>query len=186
MWEGPVRLSPGEMRARADEQEAVIRATAHVLPLYGLDGWAGQRLISSWSRWDDCLELAGLGHGCPTGSEPYVDVLVGSPTTGDVALETRRQRRYGAEPPRDEAAFSRIEEESRAQVPEAVVIPVDDQPHDFQFWPHPGGWIAAATVDGYQIVLRARAVDPSVVRLRVVTDIEPYLQGRRQFLAFDR
>lgn len=185
MREELARIRPEEMRAKAEEQEAAIRASAHILPLYGLDTWDGPRLISSWSRWDDRLEVAGLGHGYPTGSEPYVNVLVGSATVGDIALETRREWRYGTEPPRDEAAFRRIEEELRAQVPKAVVIPIDDQPHDFEFWPHLDGWIAAARVDGYQIVLRARAVDPSTVRLRLITDIEPYLQGRRQFLAFD-
>ncbi|WP_326549761.1 hypothetical protein [Micromonospora sp. NBC_01813] len=185
MREEPARLGPEEMRVRADDQEAAIRATAHVLPLYGLDGWDGLRLISRWARWDDHLELAGLGHGSPTGSEPYVDVLVGSPTTGDVGLETRRERRYGTEPPRDEAAFRRIEAELQAASPEPVIIPVDDQPRAFQLWRHPGGWIAGTSIDGYQIVLRVRGIHPSGVRLRRVTDVEPYLRGRRQFLAVD-
>ncbi|GAB3159577.1 hypothetical protein GCM10027290_64630 [Micromonospora sonneratiae] len=109
-----------------------------------------------------------------------------SPSIGDVALDVRRERRYGIEPPRDEAAFRRIEAELRTESPELVVIPVDDQPHTFQLWEHPGGWIAKKTAtDGYQVVLRVRGVDPPGVRLHRITDVEPYLRGRRQLLALD-
>ncbi|BCJ66145.1 hypothetical protein [Polymorphospora rubra] len=179
----PEKLNPQQFQARADEQIERIRATAHELPLYGLANWTGSRMVSNWMVWNDVLEMAGLGFGAFPGSGPRIEVMVSKQDGANATLDRRREIRHELEPPRTEDIFNRIERELQAETPGEAVIAVEGEPQHFSVWQHAGGWIADTLCSGHRITLKAHGVDPASVELCRVHDIEPYLDGRRTFLA---
>jgi len=79
--------------------EERIRATAAVLPCYGLAGWVGLRMIGDWEWENDELVTVGRTHGTPESDGPTPHVHT---TIRDPAADVASLRMAAAGPPRDE------------------------------------------------------------------------------------
>jgi hypothetical protein len=63
-------LTPEEFWARIAEFDDQMRATAHVMPLYGLAGWTGMIQSGDWHWTNDLLTTVGLVFGDQRGGAP--------------------------------------------------------------------------------------------------------------------
>ncbi|MFB6396042.1 hypothetical protein [Polymorphospora lycopeni] len=175
------KLTPEQFRRMLDGQQREIARHLPALPLYGLDGWAGLRLVDECGLESGVLQAIGLAHGRPKGPGPYLRVVTARVGAAHVARERRRALALARERPTAEA-FDRVDAALRAEVPGAVTIVVDGVPREFARWPHDGGWIAEAVLGDHPVVVEATGVGPDAVRLIRVRDFGPYLDGRRAFL----
>jgi hypothetical protein len=64
----------------------------------------------------------------------------------------------------------------------ATDITIGGHSERFTRWDDNGTWYAAAQYAGHSVVIEARVVTAGEVTLARVTDIEPYLAGRRAYL----
>ena len=65
---------------------------------------------------------------------------------------------------------------------EMVSFRVNDDSVTFELLQGPGGWVARADRDDHQITIEGIRFSLEDVELQTVTDLEPYIQGRRRLL----
>jgi hypothetical protein len=174
------KLGPQELWARIDEGDARIRAEARVVPLFGLDGWTGSRMTGDWGWENDRLVVAGLEHGDRQGGGLWVHVQTTSGDPEQVAFDHRMSVQLAATRP---DRYPAVRDRLAADPGTRVVVTVENTPCEFRLWRDDAGWTAAARHgDAGLVVEGPAAADITQVRLVRVTDIEPYIAGRRAWL----
>lgn len=73
-----------------------------------------------------------------------------------------------------------------AEIPVRRHMPVADALLEFDVWEDGNRWWAAASGPEYSLSLEARNVDPAQLRLVTLTDIEPYIAGRNEWIRQQR
>ncbi|MEY9864068.1 hypothetical protein ABH935_009722 [Catenulispora sp. GAS73] len=175
------KLSPQEFWARMDEGDARVRAESGALPLFGVADWTGPRMTGDWGWVNDRLTSAGLAHGDRQGTGAFIHVK----TTTDDPTEAALGHRMGAHLPlTDPEQFPTLRNRLRTDPGTPTTVTIDDEPHDFHQWSAPDGtWLAAGHHGETALIIEASAaVDITQLRLIRVTDIEPYIAGRRAHL----
>ena len=180
------RLTPEQFWARMTAMEDDVRAQAHLLPLYGLTDWPGERILGEWGHMDGRLTTAGLLHGefdNGDGAEgTRVQVMVDTRAPREVVQNLRLT---GASPFDKEAALA-ARQQAGSPPTGTVTIPVNGDSEVFDHWVDGSTWYAARQHHGHALVIEARNVRPDELALVTVDDIEPYLAGRRAWLRHKR
>lgn len=171
------KLGPQEFWARIDEGEARVRAEAGALPLFGVDGWTGPRMTGDWSWENNRLVSAGLAHGDRQGGGAFIQVL----TTSDDPTQAVASRRMATRMPTIEPdQLPTVLGELHADPGTPALVTIEDEPREFRQWSDKSGWLAAGRHGEAGLVIEASvSVDITQLRLARVTDIEPYIAGRR-------
>lgn len=184
------KLGPQEFWARIDEGEARIRAAAGVLPLFGVDGPVEARMTGDWEWEGDRLVSAGLAYGGLQGRGAYVDVLTTSLDPAEVALGRRMTGQLLA---LYDDGVPAVRDRLAADAGARVVVDVEAVPCEFRLWRDGDGnldrgrWWAAGRHGDVGLVIEASGdVDATQIRLVRVTDVEPYIAGRRAALRLVR
>jgi len=155
------RLSPEQFWARLDEFDEQMRAAAHLLPLYGVADWTGPVMTGDWEWHNDRLELAELAHGDPLGEGLCIAVATSTDARAPAGLPGHEHI--------DAAAST-------------VGISVGGQPVELTCWRDAHAWSATGRLADHHLRIQARGITPEQVTLIRITDIEPYLAGRRSYL----
>jgi hypothetical protein len=174
------RLGPEEFWAHMTRSEEQLRAAAQTLPWYGVADWTGLRMAGDWEFHNGRLARVGLAHGDPLGSGPYVHVTVCVADPVEIVLDLRMAAAGGWSGAEYDflAVRRRLAEES---VQESDIV-VDGQVRRFSRWTDPTRWYAATSLGDYGLVVEARELAPAEIRLALVHDVEPYVEGRRAHL----
>lgn len=173
------QLSPEEFWARMAQLDDQMRASAHVMPLYGVPDRTELIMTGGWLWQNDRLTTVGLVHGEQFGSGPYVHVRT---TIDDPASVVSNLRMAAHARPRDNDQFPELRERLAATPTTAVEIAVDGRLEPFNRCDDSAFWYAAARHDGYGVVIEVRDLAPDQINLVRVEDIEPYLAGRRAYV----
>jgi len=171
-----------------DEKHDEIRRSVGLLPLYGLAGSSGLRMIGEWGWSDGVLSTAGLAYGLPTGTGPWVEIVTTAGPAEELVANRRTAIALAVEPPRDSETFQRVVDAVTAEQPGEVTIEVDGVGKTFRYWPQQpvgreggAGWLAALDeVPG--LVVAASRLEPHEVGLVAVADVEPYLAATKEYL----
>jgi hypothetical protein len=173
------RLCSEELRRRDAAAEERVRATAGVLPCYGLGEWSGLRMIGDWQWEDGVLVTVGLAHGARDSDGPTLQVLT---TVKDPRRHVASLRLDAPGGPWDaDTVHDRLRELETA-VDEPAVTTVDGDLVPVTVWRHGQRWWAASRDAGYGLVLEARGMPIDCISLARIHDIEPYILGRRAYL----
>ena len=173
------RLSPAAFWTRYTAREEQMRATAKVMPCYGLAAWSGLRWIGDWQWENGRLVTAGLAHSARNGDVPTVQVLT---TVRDPREHVASLRLDEPGAPGDADAVRDRLREFETAVGEPAVTTVDAEPVQLTVWRDAKRWWAAGRHRGYGLVLEARQIAVEAISLVRVQDIEPYIVGRRAYL----
>lgn len=173
------RLSPAAFWTHQSDVEKQMRATARVMPCYGLAAWSGLRWIGDWQWEHGRLVTAGLAHSAKDGDVPTVQVLttVRDPREHVASLRLNEPGALGAA----DAVRDRLREFETA-AGEPATTTVDAEPVELTVWRDAKRWWAAGRHRGYGLVLEARHIAVEAISLVRVRDIEPYIAGRRAYL----
>jgi hypothetical protein len=169
-------IRPGRAAERRARREAQwVRSSP--FPLYGLDAsWGGRRMLGGVGWRGSVLTSVELTPGDPVRG-PWIRVQTAPPfpeRSSDLrsvatdlwfGMETDR-------PPRE-----RRSPESWTR----VTIPVQGQSVQFDLLDENSDWGARAILDGLAITILAHRVPIESVRLVVITNVEPYIQGDERF-----
>jgi hypothetical protein len=159
--------------------EERIRATAAVLPSYGVAGWGGLVMIGDWQWENEQLVSIGLAHGAPDDeSKLHVHTTVRDPTADVTSLRIAAVRPAWD----DKDEMLRRLREFGTVAGESSTIAVDAAPVEFTVWGEAGQWWAAGHHDGFGLVLEGQRIPIGRVELVRIHDLDPYLAGRRAYL----
>jgi hypothetical protein len=173
------RLPPEAFWGRYAEMEERIRATAAVLPSYGVAGWGGLVMIGDWQWENEQLVSIGLAHGAPADeSKLHVHTTVRDPTADVTSLRMAAVRPAWD----DKDEMLRRLREFGTVAGESSTIAVDAAPVEFTVWGEAGRWWAAGHHDGFGLVLEGQRIPIGRVELVRIHDLDPYLAGRRAYL----
>ncbi|SMH44684.1 hypothetical protein SAMN06295885_2405 [Rathayibacter oskolensis] len=167
------RLDDDGFAALLAEQVARIRATFGDLPVWAIEGWTGERLVSEWifEGGPHCLAFARSGAALDEDPAVTTRTCLGEPRQDIAGLLGRDALpRPGLLP-----APSRITE-----------IEVDGAREPFEVWEAPGVARAAASVRGHSLTLECRGLPLDELVLSEVVDIEPFVEGRLAMIAASR
>jgi hypothetical protein len=159
-------LSPDQFWDFASSMEDRVRATADVFPLFAVAGWTDMRMLGDWESLNGRLIRAGLLHGLPD-SGPRVHV---QSTSDDPTAVVERLRYPGP-------GYRKLGEPSGH-----VELSVAGELSRFDLWADGARWWATVRHAQCGIVVEAAELAPESVVLERITDVEPYLNGRRSFL----
>ncbi|MFP3460860.1 hypothetical protein R5O87_08445 [Arthrobacter globiformis] len=169
-------LSPDEFWDEYGRLEELVRESFGELTCYGLDKWSGPIAVGEWDLGSSPSAAVGLEYGSRE-SGPMVRVTT---TSEDPRLAAAHRRLILDGPPASGNDLSRRLQMLTSERGEEVPLPVDGAEEVFEVWREAGRWWAAGRHDGKGLVLEGTAqLDVSTVSLHRVSDIEPYLQGRR-------
>ncbi len=172
-------LSPEQFWTKMTELDDRMRASATLMPLYGVAHWTGSITTGDWT-WDNGrLVTVGIVHGDPFGTGRYVHV----PTTSDDAesvVSDLHMAAHAGTP--DQEQFLALLQRLAGSPTTPADITVDGGVECFTRWDDDDRWYAAGRHGDHAVVLEARDVAPDQINLTRVADIEPYLAGRREQL----
>ena len=175
------KLSPQEFWEHIDAGEARVRAESGTLPLFGVDGWTGPRTTGDWEWVNDRLTSAGLAYGDRQGTGPFIQVK----TTTDDPTDAVVSHRMGTRMPTiDPQEFPTLLTGLRADPGTPAFVTIDAERCELRQWRDDDGtWLAAGRHGEAALIIEASPdVDITQLRLVRVTDIEPYIAGRRAHL----
>lgn len=188
----------GVERMRAEEERHFRRAA---FPLYGLPAsFPGERYLSSFGtggswRHGTVVRWLSLGHGdqfpFPGGTWLLVETAPGRTAPSDAERRQRLARRLwtfeqlAAVLKRDQLPQGRLRAARRPdpQWPSAwssVRIAIDGTPVDFEYLANGENWAAWAVHGDLVLSLFVSRVPVDSVTLIAVTDLQPYIDGRRR------
>jgi hypothetical protein len=169
-------LSPDEFWDEYERMEELVRESFGELACYGLDKWSGPIAIGEWDLGSSPSAAVSLVYG-PGEAGAMVQVMT---TSQDPRLTVAHRRLVADGPPASGEDFSRRLRTLTAERGAEVSIPVDGAQERCEVWREAGRWWIAGQHDGNGLIL-AGTTEPDVraLSLRRVSDIEPYLQGRR-------
>jgi len=186
-----IAVQPGRETALHEaENEKAFREAA--FPLLGLDeSWAGDRWLGGFTTANGEVSELDLGHSRVSADSGVVRLVVGvqvprntprgradedvALTLAALSLDSRLVRAGGTgwQPGDDEAPWLRLAPASR------LTISVDGAPVEFEGWGEGERWVAVARVVERIVTLTAHNMEPKLVSLRTITDLEPYVEGAR-------
>jgi hypothetical protein len=159
-------LSPEQFWAHTDALYDQVRAAAHLLPLYGVAGWAGLIMIGDWEWYNDDLSRAGLSYGDPLGG-PLGGTCIAVTTCADEESVPQA------------GPFGPVRLPPTGPGPE---ISLDGRPVPVDSWREVDSWHAVATLGDHLVHIEVGGPAPDRIDLVRVTDVEPYLAGSRAYL----
>ncbi|MGN7253170.1 hypothetical protein [Arthrobacter sp. SAFR-014] len=169
-------LSPDEFWDEYERMEELVRESFGELPCYGLDKWSGPVALGEWDLGSRPPAAVSVVFGSSEAG-PMVQVTT---TSQDPRLTIAHRRLFADAPPASGEDLSRRLRVLTSERGEEASIPVDGAEELFDVWPGAGRWWAAGRHDGNGLVLEGTTgLDARALSLRRVSDIEPYLQGRR-------
>lgn len=161
--------------------------------LYGLDAsWTGLRMLGGFGTGANGVRSIELTHGDMSGAGPWVrvetapvqDERVDGLQPAALELWHTAERPPADLPPHQKGAWMhrRFEESfSRQASWTKVPIPVDGSPVDFDWLEERNDWVARAVIGDLAVKVRAHGLAVASIRLAVVHDVEPYIEGTRRF-----
>ncbi|MFE5839436.1 hypothetical protein [Arthrobacter sp. NPDC056493] len=170
------RLSPDEFWDEYGRMEDLVRESFGEVTCYGLSQWPGPIAVGEWDLGSSPSAAVGLEYGS---GEAGRTVQV-TTTSQDPRLTIAHRRLILDGPPASGEDLSRRLGRLTSERGEEVSLPVDGAEVLFEVWRDAGRWWAAGHHDGKSLILEGTPeLDLSTVALLRVSDIEPYLQGRR-------
>ena len=162
------QLTPEQMDAVVLDAQNRVRESFDGMPVFGVSGWSGPLMIGEWS-WRDGSR--GLAHGTPDGGS-FVQVHT-HPDDARLAVHDLRMSAAGVL-----GTFTDFD-----SPPDRLAeIVVDETPVLFEVWEDERNAWAGGNYLDHGIVVEARRADLDDLRLRQVTDIEPYLEGQLELI----
>ncbi|MER7008626.1 hypothetical protein ABT297_37025 [Dactylosporangium sp. NPDC000555] len=177
MKAAPIKIDPGRFWAMQDEIDARMRAAAPGVLLLAMRDGPDPAMTGNWSWEDGRLASAGLLHGDPESGGPYCHVIT-TATGPDDVVRMQRLAAIAAAAPR--ATRTMPDELGTGTL--ATTVEIDGPMVETQSVNESDRWFQTAILDGTGIVVESRGVDPRSIVLVRVTEVEPYLDGRRQYL----
>lgn len=211
MQAGPRHLTPDEFWSRVDETDERLRASFEPVGAFGLVEWPGFAMVTDWD-YSGHTRVLSFAHELPPRGAERADAHgspeVGA-ARGDDAFEVHVHWREGdsrSVVERLRRRAERLDGGSRHRAPSPadglpdsiVQLALDGLEHPFELWDsapraaaargdsrggeHAGRWWAATTFGGRTLAVEARGVSPDAMALQRITDVEPFLEGRRAWL----
>lgn len=145
------------------------------LPFYGLDAtWTGVRATGDYEYDSDGYVRIGLGHGDPRDiSAPQIQLVTATGDFDDLAW----------------TLYAYVDDDpTNTTTPETVDITmtIDGTPITFQLMRGQTGWAGRTTRPGHGLLIEAHNAEPANLQIVTVTDLGPYLAGRRNLLGLTR
>jgi len=154
------------------------------------ESWTGDRWLGGFGTSNGRVSELHIGHSRETPEGGVARLVVGvqasqnaprGPAGEDVAatlaalnLAPRMVRATDAwQPGDDEAPWRRLAPSS------PLTIDVDGAPVELRSWREGERWVAVGRAEERMITLDASGIEPQLVSLRTVTDLEPYVEGAR-------
>ncbi len=173
-------FTPEEFWSTIEDLHDHVRQSSKNFPLYAPAHWSGMIMVGEWMLDGGSR---GLIHGSPEGDEPFLHVR----TTENNARESARLLWMNQRGPfHDRVDYLDRIEDFEAETPILQTVPVGDSVLDFDFWEDGSLWWAAASGPGHGLSLEGRNMNPVELALVAVTDIEPYITGRIEWLRKQR
>jgi hypothetical protein len=182
-------VNPGGTLARRARREAqLIRASP--FPIYGLDAsWSGLRGLGGVGWRGRYLTSVELTHGDPIrGPWVRIETALGQREHHDLhEIETVLWHRMRQPPPEvpPEIAEDWTSHGARHRQPKSqwtkASIPVDGELIEFDWLNEKTDWAARVLIGPLVVTVHAHRVPIESVRLAVLTDVEPYVEGSRRF-----
>ena len=168
-------LTPDELDAEIVRTLERVRASAGSMPVFGVAGWTGAVSLGEWIYEGGPHSLL---HGDPDTRAPSVQVR----TTEDAARSAVFQLRLDFDGPWEGDQYS-ARFDSYDVPPDTVTeMRVDDTPVVFEVWTHGDVSWAAGSLGGFGLAVEARSYPLDRLALHTVTDLEPYIAGRLEWL----
>lgn len=176
------QLSAEEFWARASEMDDRVRNafTGLSFPCLGLAEWPGTVMLGNWEWRNGELTFVGLMHGAVEAGQPGVHVLT---TSDDPYLLARAGHISGRAAPRTKEEFEQRLREPRSSGDAVTKMRLNSAEVDVEVRPTADGWVAVAALQGYGVVVQGHGLPVEQIALAQVSDIEPYIQGRREEIA---
>lgn len=168
-------LSGNEFWDQISALEDQVRATAQDLPCFGLVNWTGPRALGEWDLGSRPPVTVGLLHGAMMGGPSLRTWTTRQDPMRTVALYRVMADGYPPERGEHEERLRRTETQAGGRLD----LLIDGLSVTFDVWDEPGRWWAATSHTGVGLILKGEDVGPAAVELKTITDLEPYLLGRR-------
>ncbi|MCS5722901.1 hypothetical protein N1028_08000 [Herbiconiux sp. CPCC 203407] len=196
MQAGPRHLTPDEFWNRVDETDERLRASFEPAGAFGLVEWPGFAMVTDWD-YSGHTRVLSFAHELPPKDSPEERDPDRAPPVGtgrgEDAFEVHVHWREGdsrSVVERLRRRAERVDGGSQYRVlspaeglPDSIVpLALGGLEHPFELWERGDRWWAATTVGGRTLAVEARGVSPDAIALDRVTDVEPFLQGRRAWL----
>jgi hypothetical protein len=169
-------LSPDEFWQRQTALDQQVRESFPRWLTYGLSDWGGTAMLGEWPLGDGTFRSIRYDDG------PDTTVVVAS-AEGDIdqAVEHLLMNLPGPREPGSGAPVAEPENRQRT-LADAVAIAVPGAAIEFAGW-HSGGFtVVGAAVGAVEIAVCWRGVDAALLSIDLVSDVEPYLDGRREVI----
>jgi hypothetical protein len=168
-------LSPEEFWQRQSALDAQVRQSLAQQLTYGLNHWSGTATLSEWSLGDATFRSVRYDDG------PNVTVVVASDDHGDIegAVEHLLINLPENLKPGIDLAIPGPEYRQRTAAG-AVDIRVAGEATTFTSWNSGEFTVAGATVAGVGSALCWRGIDPALLQVSPIEDVEALLDGRRE------
>jgi hypothetical protein len=174
MWAGPM-LSPDEFWVRVRAMDERLRESFAERACFGLGSWRGSRMIDEWALGDSTFRSVRYDRDDGT-----AEVMVATSDGGEDSLH-----HVVANLPSDEPFEQRMERMRTSRIPAAIghaEIAVSRQFVQFALRSVNDYLIADATVEGLHILIRVRGVGLEELRVELIDDVQPYLDGRNAMI----
>lgn len=157
-------LDPDAFVARVDAMFAQVRNSFGRLPVWAPIDWHGNAALGEWlfENGPHSLDFTSATRTL------LIRTTSGAPRDDVRTLIVRERVSAG------------LELELEVEVPPptgSVEVESDGTPHAFEQWAGPEVARLAGSAGGYAVTIEARGIDPHGIRLRRVTDLEPYIAG---------
>lgn len=172
------RMSPDDFWRQVEKTHDHVRSSVDSTRLFGLAGWDGPAMVGDWEWEDQVLKRAGLAFGGPDDDVSVHVVTVGDDPRRDVVRALSRSTGLRTGDP----GYEYKSESIRKSRGESVWLTVDGVGVEFEMWGGPSHWWAAGHIDSARVTIESRNYAVDRVHLVEVRDIDPFLEGRRQYL----
>lgn len=184
-----IAMQPGRALELYDaETEAAFRDPP--FPLLGLgEAWRGDRWLGGFAKRNGQISELHLGHSEETSdgqARLTVGVQLARPRRGehgdediDVTLAALSAAPRLVRPPDAWSADGDTTSEARLAPSSPLVLPVDGTPVELRTWRSGENWVVVGRVADRIITVDAERIEPEMVSLLTVSEIEPYVAGAR-------
>lgn len=163
-------LAPEEFWALMRETDETLRTSFHSTPVYGLTGWNGVAMVGEWAFSEG---NRGFQYRDDSAGKPLVVV-----ETGD-----GRDPRWMLASFRSRGEYLPHQLGESASAPDRIIqADVDGAPVMFEVWDESDRWWGVGVIADRAILIESRRHRDEPIHLTLVTDVEPYLAGRHDWI----